>query len=193
MTLCGIYQIRNTINGHRYIGQSVDILGRLMHHRAQMSLGNGRNPRLQAAWNKYGEAAFEFSVLAALDPPVMKRELTDLEQDYVDFFWPEYNICRECVESQLGTKRNPEQRARMARPRTKKMPPRTPEFRAMISIRQTGNKNCLGKICPPERRAKISASLRGHSVSQETRARQAIAKKGKPWTPARRAALAPPH
>lgn len=60
---CGIYIIKNRINGKMYIGQSHSILCRWMAHRSVLRSGRCPNRHLQSAWNKYGENAFEFSIL----------------------------------------------------------------------------------------------------------------------------------
>ena len=60
----GIYSIRNVTSGKRYVGQSVDIKGRWFNgHRPALRSGRHSNPRLQNAWNKYGEDVFEHIVL----------------------------------------------------------------------------------------------------------------------------------
>ena len=55
---CGVYQIKNTLNGKAYIGSSKNIKRRLGIHRSMLRRGTHRNPHLQNAWNKYGESAF---------------------------------------------------------------------------------------------------------------------------------------
>lgn len=59
----GVYMIRNTINGHFYIGSSVDMRNRVLKHRNELRGGKHANPRLQKAWIKYGEDAFGFEIL----------------------------------------------------------------------------------------------------------------------------------
>lgn len=59
----GIYQIRNTVNGKVYVGQAEDIPARWREHRYDLRMGLHSNSHLQAAYNKYGKAAFEWSVL----------------------------------------------------------------------------------------------------------------------------------
>lgn len=60
---CGIYKIENNINGHIYVGQSRHIHRRFIEHRSSLNNGTAPNQHLQRAWNKYGEDAFDFSVL----------------------------------------------------------------------------------------------------------------------------------
>lgn len=61
--ITGIYAIRNAKTGDRYIGQAVDIKRRWIDHRKALGRGLAPSPRLQEAWNKFGEKAFVFEVL----------------------------------------------------------------------------------------------------------------------------------
>ena len=61
---CGVYVIRNTANGKCYIGSAVKFSKRWRDHRRQLTNGTHNNPKLQAAWNKYGSSAFEFEAIA---------------------------------------------------------------------------------------------------------------------------------
>ncbi len=61
--ICGIYQIKNIINGKVYVGQSCHINRRFIEHRSSLNHGVACNKYLQRSWDKYGEQSFEFSVL----------------------------------------------------------------------------------------------------------------------------------
>ena len=76
----GIYQIRCVPNGKIYIGSSVDIRERWSQHRWSLRRGQHQNRFLQRAWNKYGEAHFELSVLEFVDMPDLLRA----EQAWID-------------------------------------------------------------------------------------------------------------
>jgi group I intron endonuclease len=178
MSMAGIYQIRNALNGHCYIGQSVDLFARLDRHRGLLRAGSSHNRHLQAAWNKYGEAAFVFEPLAAIDGPITKLELTDLEQDYVDFFLPVYNKRIECTDSCAGVRHTAEARAKMSASQLGQRRPAisaakmghavSAETRAKIGDANRGRHHEKS----PETRAKLSASKMGHAVSAEQRAKQ---------------------
>lgn len=62
---CGIYLIRNLINGKVYIGKSVNIYKRIMAHRCSLTAKRKKeeNSHFIAAWYKYGADAFEYIVL----------------------------------------------------------------------------------------------------------------------------------
>ncbi len=69
-----IYRIRNVINGKLYIGQTSQTLkAREQQHRWHLTRGFHHNPKLQAAWLKYGASAFVFEqisvcLISALGP-----------------------------------------------------------------------------------------------------------------------------
>jgi len=65
---CGCYLIRNVVNGHCYAGSSLNVPARLKEHRADLHKGRHDNRYLQAAFRKYGEAAFIFYQVLVCDP-----------------------------------------------------------------------------------------------------------------------------
>ena len=78
--LPGVYQIKCTINGKIYIGSGVDIYNRCEQHRRSLRRGDHVNAHLQAAWNKYGEENFEFTVLELTEG----SDLLRAEQYWID-------------------------------------------------------------------------------------------------------------
>ena len=59
----GIYQILNIRTGDCYIGKAINVRQRLWSHRSMLRGNRHQNQHLQRAWNKYGEAAFDFRVV----------------------------------------------------------------------------------------------------------------------------------
>lgn len=59
----GIYKILNKINGKFYIGSAKNFKKRWWVHCSLLRNNKHHNEHLQAAWNKYGELAFEFIIL----------------------------------------------------------------------------------------------------------------------------------
>jgi len=53
----GIYQIKNTVNGKRYIGSAVNIKMRFQEHKKSLKKGTN-SKRLQHSWNKHGADSF---------------------------------------------------------------------------------------------------------------------------------------
>lgn len=58
-----IYWIRNVANGKFYVGSSTQRYVRWRTHKKKLRANTHHCPHLQAAWNKYGEGSFEFSVV----------------------------------------------------------------------------------------------------------------------------------
>ena len=82
MATCGIYQIRNKVNGKIYIGSSKNIEHRWRGHQKGKT-----NSHLAASQNKYGLDNFEYTVLEECS----KDTLLQREQYYLDKFHPEFN------------------------------------------------------------------------------------------------------
>lgn len=79
---CGIYIIQNRLTKKMYIGQSHNILWRWAAHKSALRSGRCPNRHLQFAWDKYGESAFDFSVLELCDV----EELDDREEHWIKHF-----------------------------------------------------------------------------------------------------------
>lgn len=139
----GCYEILNTVNGKRYIGQSQNMKKRWTAHRWHLRRGAHHALPLQRAWDKYGEAAFKFLPILTCQ----KSMLTFYEQQLLDKAKPEYNLC-PIAEATRGSKRSP-------------------EACAAISKRMQGNTILKGKKLPPEWCAAISAGLTGGKRTPE--------------------------
>ena len=63
----GIYCIENTINGHKYFGQSVNLKDRLYGHKTKLKHNKHKNRHLQFAVNKYGIENFNFYIVEECD------------------------------------------------------------------------------------------------------------------------------
>lgn len=163
----GIYAIKNKIDGKLYIGQTVNFARRFSHHRWSLRSGKHSSPKLQNAWNKYGESAFEFLIL--LESPV--TELTLLEQQCFDSLKPVYNIA-PAAGSNAGHRYPPEFGQKIsAMLRGKKKPPRTPEHTEKIALARRGR-----PISAEHLEAMVSATT-GKPKSRATRQRMVEAQK----------------
>jgi group I intron endonuclease len=82
--ICGIYKIVNLINEKRYVGSSVDIIGRFFHHQCNLRHNHHPNKHLQNAWNKYGENNFDFIIIEeCLESNLLERESYWMDQENV--------------------------------------------------------------------------------------------------------------
>jgi hypothetical protein len=85
----GIYMIRNTITGAQYIGMTRKSFDeRWRGHRFALTKGQHASPSLQADWNQYGEGAFQFSVVEAIDD---MQQVPVREAHWVQELCPAYN------------------------------------------------------------------------------------------------------
>jgi len=139
---CGVYQIQNVINYHRYIGSSINIEGRISGHSRGLERNCHSNMHLQRAFNKYGEDSFEYDILMICD----LNMLSWYEQRCLDKFKPEYNIATDTISPMRGKKFSE-------------------KYRNKISKSLIGNKNMLGHRHTEESRKKMSEVQKGHPPS----------------------------
>lgn len=207
----GIYAIYSAINGRIYIGHSSTIDIRMGQHKSALRGNRHHNPRLQRAWDKYGEGEFEFVVLEECAAELLaEREQYHLDQ-YPDHY--NYGICAESPwrgvphtlehkakigAAHRGSKRSPEARARMSEAQRGKT--LSPETKAKISTALTGrvfsrehraklSESQTGRVLSPETRDKIGAANRGHEVSPEQREKLRATSTGRKHTPESKAKI----
>jgi hypothetical protein len=85
---CGVYAIVNSVTDVAYIGCSVNMARRRKNHRTHLRMNRHHNIHLQRAWNKYGEAAFDYFVLQRVAP----CQLAVAERFWCEAHWSSYNI-----------------------------------------------------------------------------------------------------
>lgn len=83
--MCGVYMIKNKVNGKFYIGSSVDIQKRWINHRVDLRNNKHYSSLLQQDWSEYGEDNFEFLILEECDVADIKL-IREREQYYLDFY-----------------------------------------------------------------------------------------------------------
>jgi group I intron endonuclease len=167
----GIYKIENVVNGKCYVGSAANIADRWNGHRRLLRLGIHHSPKLQRAFAKYGEDAFDWLILEGI---TNKPDLVNREQYWIDTLnsvRDGYNVCPK-AGSVLGIKRTPEEILKSSISRTgKKHGPQTLEARAAQSLRQTGKKH--------------KSHRSGWKFSAETRERMAAGQRGIKHSPER--------
>ena len=98
-----VYGIRNTQNQKSYIGGSLSVGVRLRYHLRHLRENTHFNPKLQNAWNKYGESCFVFEILEVSD----RDRIRTLESDYIQKFDSVdsgYNISYDTIAPMTGRK-----------------------------------------------------------------------------------------
>ncbi len=93
--VCGIYAIRNNLNGKMYIGSSTNIRSRYEAHFRGLCNNSGINKKLQEDFNKIGYANFSFLIVEECSDNI--STLRYLESKYIQEYGY-YNCC--CVDGQ---------------------------------------------------------------------------------------------
>lgn len=182
----GIYQIRNTVNGKRYIGSAINIYNRWATHKKFLNKGRHHNTPLQRAWDKYGKDAFVFELIEDCE----KSRLINREQYYFDVRKPEYNIS-PTAGSCLGIKFTDEHRQKL---RLAKLGCVLSEehkeniskgLNASDSFRTFNKKPKSAKT-----KKKISETLKGRKLPLETRIKMSAGQMGrKAWNKGKKISL----
>jgi group I intron endonuclease len=175
--ICGIYEIRNTVNNKFYIGSSSNIRRRFSDHRSCLYRGIHNNNHLQQSWCKYGEPAFEFKLLFIVD----KDNLCLFEQRTIDILKPQYNKSMYVEKFALGMKKSPEEREKI---RQRHLGKHTSENQKLAVAKANASRvwseeskskiteSLTGKKRAPfseEWKYKLGATYRGKHLSQEHR------------------------
>lgn len=187
-----IYKIINKINNYFYIGQTCDFKYRVYAHLSSFRRCKHSNQKFQNAFNKYGEENFVFEVLLYCEP----FELTRYEQFFVNTLNPEYNICKECVDSTKGTKLSDETKRKISESgkgrkmsdatkekisAKKKGIPRSPEAIERIKkgiLLKKGTRTREGHPWTESQRKKWKESYANYVMSDETKKKMSESKKG---------------
>ena len=189
-----IYYIVNLKTQERYVGKTIRLEERKRKHFNQLKNNSHINGKLQNAWNKYGEKSFVFSVLELCED----SRLTEREQYWIDYYGGinsnnTYNFREAGSKGSMSeetlkimsenTKRlrqNPDWVAKNAQAIRDSW---TPERRQYMSKLKSGTtwtdkqrqsrkyydelrRGCSRSL---ETKKKISQSLLGHKVSEETK------------------------
>ena len=135
-----VYQILNTETNKRYIGQTShqNPAHRWSVHLSYLKQGKHHSPKLQNSWNKYGEFAFEFSIIANCknidDMNICEIEAITRYNSLVDG----YN-CRPGGRNWTRTEEDSRKRGEALKGHTV-----SKATREAISRANTGNENSLG-------------------------------------------------
>lgn len=176
-----IYKIINLTNAKFYVGSTINWRARVRTHRRKLNAGKHHCIPLQNAWNKYGEDAFVFKIVAEVED---QANLQMEEQRHLDDHHGTaacYNMARYTDSSSRGVVRSDKHReclsaalkrhyAEHEHPRLGR--PHTEESKALMRA------NRAGKPVSDETRAKLREANLGKTYSQETRDKLSAIRKG---------------
>lgn len=175
-SVAGVYYIHRVGTGDYYVGSSNDVKKRKKQHLTALKSGVHHSTRLKNAWNKYGEAAFEFATIQVVtfhkDPKVVAKALIDAEDFWFALYAralgkpPAYNMA-PVAGSNLGHKMSPESIKKMQIAAAVRC---TPEMCARMSAIQKGRKQRKTPISAAEK-ARTGARARGRIHSAVERAK----------------------
>jgi len=132
----GVYCLVNLINGHTYIGSSINLANRMRNYLNNTFLKNikNRNMPIAEALLKYGQNHFALLIVEYVDV----KELTLRETYFITTLLPYYNVLKQGYSS-LGYKHTEETKrmlSELAKNRT-----HSDETKALISRALTGENN----------------------------------------------------
>jgi group I intron endonuclease len=162
MAASGIYKITNKVNGKIYIGSTKNIKRRWKNHLNYLRRNAHPNNYLQNAWNKYGEENFEFEIIEFVE----EEKLLEREQYWIDKLNATdkkigYNIALFAGSPMKGRKHTEETLNKVSK------------ASRYWHIKNKGTEKYNSYL------QKLSNSLKGHIVSNETRQKISKANKGK--------------
>ena len=154
----GIYKIINLINNKFYVGSAEIFARRKRIHWWRLRRGDHSNAKLQAAWNKYGEASFIFVVVEECsdDVDILAAENVWLKEHVGKEYC--YNIATDATAPTKGWvgEKNPMYGKRFSH---------TEEAKQKISVASKA------RAQTDEEKAKRIKTMQGHQVLPSTRAK----------------------
>jgi group I intron endonuclease len=183
---CGIYLIRNTINGKVYVGSSISMFARWKYHIYLLNSGKHPNRHLQSAWMKTGKDFFEFMIIECCsDESLIVREKVWVE--YYDSMNQDKGYNLICPDRKIITE---EMRMKWSKAHFSSSKclavdksHKTDEYRQKISNLHKGNQYNKGRILSEETKRKMSESqrglLKGNVLSEEHKKKLSVAHMGK--------------
>lgn len=155
--VCGIYYIKNLVNGKYYVGQSINIKDRWYKEKYQLQHNNAWNLHLQKAWNKYGESNFEWCIIEECE---VNKEILNAREIYwiseYDAYYHGYNYDKGGNSGMI-----PNENTRKKMSESHKGKTHSDETKKKMSEAQSGEKHAFyGKKHKQETKVKMSETRR---------------------------------
>lgn len=184
-----IYRITNMANGKYYIGSAESFARREWQHKYDLKRGVHKNPRLQAAWDKYGPDMFVFEILEEIEEGANQLQIEDIYLSKCVGQPDCYNINTGAEAPRLGITLSEEIKTNISVGRKGKHAGEqhyrygktvAPEVREKIGATQRGKPKAAGRKVSEEGRAKIRANIEagrshmhwlGRKHTEETKAK----------------------
>ena len=134
--ISGVYYLINNINGHSYVGSSINLAGRMQNYLNTSFLKNRSNSNMPItkALLKYGPENFSLWILEYVEV----REISVRETVYITQIIPYYNVLKVGYSS-IGYKHTEETKILLSELGKNKT--HTPETKALIARAVTGENN----------------------------------------------------
>lgn len=168
MKEAGIYRWYNHIARKSYVGSSIDLEQRKKQHLYLLSRGRSHSPKLQAVWNKYGQAAFKWEILERCSPEM----LIVCESKWVralDSVKNGYNCSYDVASPTRGHTHTLATRINMI------LAQERPRSKAQLEAARTNlleyNKGLRGVAKSEAHKHRIAKALTSKTLSEETRAK----------------------
>ncbi len=138
--MIGVYAVRNIVTNRSYVGSSIDVKRRLVHHKSAIKTGNFLHYQGYAEdAKKFGLDAFEFRVLAETESIEKAQEI---EEAFLDLFIGDlYNVTKSAKGGGPEKRHNTEAYVIGAKKRLS-----DPEYRNRLSIACQGKRQVV--VCP---------------------------------------------
>lgn len=169
--MVGIYLVTNKINGHQYVGQSIDIKRRWVEHKCPSNIANDRT--INKAYRKYGFDNFDYQVIEECS----EEMLDEREKFWINKLHPVYNM----NEGGVGNKghHHSESTKKILSFKSKTQWENSTEEEKAKRIANNLKGQPKGHKVSLETRDKLRLINLGKKHSEETKRKMSMSKKGK--------------
>lgn len=190
----GVYMIAHIASDRRYVGSTVNFSKRFRTHLQLLRRGAHHSHKLQKDWDKYGEGAFEISILTRCP----EDELLEKEQRVMNRLGASkrgYNVAIFAEAPNRGRKMSDEARKKISEA-AKFRKPISEETRQRLrdaAKKREEMKRVNGFAVSEETRQKLSDAGKKRVFSEEVKKKISEANSGKPLSEEHRAKLSAAH